>query len=710
MDTERLRLPRRSGTRRHALSAPHGPTVLAVLTCAVLAVSPAAARKPATPLGSDEQLRALPSLDFAPVLRDALSEAGLTLVADKGYATPRTIDANTLAAGRQDLADALRSAGHGPLRRQQAIDAWLAVREDIKKLGDPRHAGQALRSKLKPPPGLPLEFHTYLLGAIAWRAGDANEARTHFRAVLDLPKDKRRFRSVWAAYMLGRSYLTSDPNRARRWFARTRDLADEGFTDSTDLAAATLGWEGSLHLDANRFVKAIGCYAARYARSGAPHARVSLRICAAKVLRGPDVDPLAGRTPRPPTERSATGKALAKLRLAGAARDPLARQVVTAHLAAGARPSSVGSLTSTPADVAAWLDAMERIKHVKPRLAARLAYAALRTDHLEEALAWVRRAPDKDPLACWTRAKLLLRDGEIKPAARQLALALEGVPAIDPVAPTGRLRFYRDDPRDDRRRIAEELAALRLHDRQYADALRLLVRFGRRNAAAYVAERVLTTDELQAVVDEGLRSRPYLRVRAWLGRRLARERRWADAKRYHSDPDDLAAFAKKLQAARNGNAPPLQQADDAWKAATAIRDQGRLLLAYASGWYGIDPNGQYHSWYRYRRMTDRSAYRIAPPTRDERRRVAKHAPTNPERWHYAYLATDLAWRACELMPDDRDATARRLCEAGSWIKARDPQAADRFYKALVRRCPATNLGQRAAAKRWFPPIGVRQID
>jgi hypothetical protein len=707
MHTSRLRKRRSFGARALGTAGPS--ILLAVLLGATLPPSPAFAGKPAAPLGSDEQLRNVPNADFQPLLRDALAEAGLTLADDGGYATKRTIDANTVQASRQDLAEALARGGTTANQRK-VLDAYGALRENIKKLGNPRHAGQGLRAKLSPPPGLPLEFHTYLLGAIAWRAGDANEARTHFRAVLDLPADKRRYRSVWATYMLGRSCLPRDPDRARRWFARTRELADKGFKDSTDLAAATLGWEGKLHLDANRFVEAIACYAARYARSGAPHARVSLRICAAKVLRGPGVDPLAGKTPPPPHRLDAKGKALARLRLAAAARDPLARQVVTAHLAAGPSPGSVGSSTSTPADVAAWLEAMKPVTSVKPGLAARLAYAALRIDQVQPALAWVKQAHAQAPLACWIRAKLLLRDGEIPAAARQLDLALEGVPAIDPVAPSGQLRFYRYTPPDFRRRVAEELAALKLRDKQYADALKLLVRYGRRNAAAYVAERVLTTDELKAIVDAGLGSRPFLRLRAWLGRRLVREERWKDAKRYHPAPDEVATFQRLLQAARDGNAPPEKHADAAWKAATFVRDNGRSLLAYASGWYGIDRKGEYHDWHRFERIASKTGHRIAPPTADERRRAEKHAPPDPDRWHHAYLATDLAWQACQRMPDDRAVTARRLCEAGSWIKARDPQAADRFYKALVRRCPATDLGRRAAARKWFPPIGTGQID
>ena len=58
--------------------------------------------------------------------------------------------------------------------------------------------------------------------------------------------------------------------------------------------------------------------------------------------------------------------------------------------------------------------------------------------------------------------------------------------------------------------------------------------------------------------------------------------------------------------------------------------------------------------------------------------------------------------SARLMPDDSDETARVLWTAGSWLKYMDPETADIFYKALVRRNPHTILGAEADRKRWFP--------
>ena len=54
------------------------------------------------------------------------------------------------------------------------------------------------------------------------------------------------------------------------------------------------------------------------------------------------------------------------------------------------------------------------------------------------------------------------------------------------------------------------------------------------------------------------------------------------------------------------------------------------------------------------------------------------------------------------MPNDADETARILVAAGGWLKARDPQAAEPFYQALVIRCSHTELGRAATQQHWFP--------
>jgi hypothetical protein len=94
--------------------------------------------------------------------------------------------------------------------------------------------------------------------------------------------------------------------------------------------------------------------------------------------------------------------------------------------------------------------------------------------------------------------------------------------------------------------------------------------------------------------------------------------------------------------------------------------------------------------------------KVAPISDEEKTRAEKSAAQPNKRFHYRYKAAELAWQAAQMMPDESDQTAQVLCQAGSWLKNRDPKAADPFYKALVRRCGHTDLGRRADILRWFP--------
>jgi len=98
------------------------------------------------------------------------------------------------------------------------------------------------------------------------------------------------------------------------------------------------------------------------------------------------------------------------------------------------------------------------------------------------------------------------------------------------------------------------------------------------------------------------------------------------------------------------------------------------------------------------------SFQILAASTDELQRATAQHPEPEKRFHYRYQAASLAWEAAKLLPDNSDETARVLCTAGSWLKHRDPETADFFYKALVRRCRKTTIGQQADQMRWFPVL------
>ena len=135
-----------------------------------------------------------------------------------------------------------------------------------------------------------------------------------------------------------------------------------------------------------------------------------------------------------------------------------------------------------------------------------------------------------------------------------------------------------------------------------------------------------------------------------------------------------------------------------WKAATIAREQGLELFGTE-----IEPDWRVlRGNYKGHEIPDERG------TAHERGRRKRHKVRLEKRWHYRYVASEIAWDALALMPEQTERTARRFCIAGSWLKVRDDQAADRFYKALVRRCGKTELGKTADKLRWFPKLDKKE--
>jgi hypothetical protein len=148
-----------------------------------------------------------------------------------------------------------------------------------------------------------------------------------------------------------------------------------------------------------------------------------------------------------------------------------------------------------------------------------------------------------------------------------------------------------------------------------------------------------------------------------------------------------------------------------WKAAETLRYYGIDLLGTELEPDWVVANGLFQP-------PDVSSKRFQPDkhtfllfTAEEQERVSLHTQEiEPwKRWHYRYKSLDLYWEAVELMPDESDDTAKRIWDVGTWMKYKNPQAADRFYKALVNRCRTTWLGQEADRLRWFPKLNREEI-
>ncbi|MBS3822243.1 MAG: hypothetical protein KGY81_10825, partial [Phycisphaerae bacterium] len=436
------------------------------------------------------------------------------------------------------------------------------------------------------PSGVPAEFRLYLSGAIKWHRGEHAAARKDWRALLALSADQRQWRSTWAAFMLAKSAET--PADRIAGYRHVRELAAEGFKDSLGLAATSLGDEAAVELyECRQPAKALRLYL-QQVHTGERWADVSLAMTASRVL-------------------SNNHKELAAL-----VKDKVVLDVLTAYCAStghyGVLRWSWNSdertiaKSKTRSNLHALLKAIEVAGIERVAHAGEIAWGAYRLGDYETAAAWAKRA-GKDPRGTWIRAKLLLREGKQADAAEALARVVKTFPCNEVwTCPDNSARTPGDrglmSPRS---RAAGELAVLKLCRQQYVDALDLLARHGWWADAAFVAERVLTADELKAYVQTAWpemvtspdrwkdlsedharrKARTARNLRHLLARRLTRIGRWKEARPFYP-PKHRETLDAYIQAIRRGHDSSLTNAERAEQFMTAARmarSKGKVLLA-----------------------------------------------------------------------------------------------------------------------------------
>jgi len=574
---------------------------------------------------------------------------------------------------------------------RRKLAALLAEREKTKEVS-------VLLPGIAVPQGLPPEFEHYFAGAMAYHAGRIEEARAEWERVLALPSTERKWRSTWAAYMLGRSWVPKDhddrdaarqASEAARRFVQVRELAGAGFADALGLAAESYGWEAKAALMARDYAAAINLYIAQRA-TGNDTAIDSLRLAAAEALIAePEVH-------------------------TSLAADNLSRRVITAYVLSQFRPGDYETDNRRFSEWAkTWALALQSAGIKNTPDADRLAWAAYEGGLFALAQTWLQVAPDSGP-ARWVRAKLALRAGRLAEGEQHLAEA----------AAAGDLTEVQ------RAQVWAELGRVRLTQGNYAGALDAWLAGGQWEDAAYIGERVMSLEELRGYVDakcpdstrpvgEGGKTmadddnqRPWANpaetraaLRHLLARRLARAGTTEAAIAYF--PEKLRtrtqAYGVDVRSGFDTTRPAAERATAFWRAAETVHEFGLDLLGteLEPDWAIWNGDFEGKSAGEARSQEVRLSAGIFATGPDEVDRVTEHRV--PERrYHYRYRAAELAWWAASLLPNDSDETARILDTAGRWLKGRDPNEARRFYQALVIRCGNTKLGRAAAQQRWFP--------
>jgi hypothetical protein len=610
---------------------------------------------------------------------------------------------DTLEMDLADLRQSLQATGLPVKQIESRLTRYRDERLKARYQAETKAATDANASPVKGSvpqvtPGLPPEFADYFRGAIAWYQTNLLAARTEWLRLLKRPPAQRHYRSTWAAFMLGKSWESEDPGQAITWYRHVRQLAQSGFADSLGLAVESLGWEARLEWKQKHYAAAIELYL-QQAAAGDPTAENSLRFVAADALNHGRraLDPLA-RSPH--AQRLITAYVIS-----GGYRQPtidvdgvvketgmLLWSKASAKLTVIRPPNTAWHTLRAPAKL--WLAAVESAKVRDVESAEQLALAAYQAGDMDAARRWLDRA--KPTLAAqWVRAKLCLRDGKMEQATALLAKVARAFPSGASTTNAVPTREFADSLYVDTgskyasqphapigQAVQGELAVANLARRRYVETLDSFMHSSPAYwmDAAYVAERVLTLEELKSYVDREVPAPPLRnhepgatvsnketqsqttepprreyaeaeKLRYLLGRRLARAYRFAEARPYYP-ADWLPRFdqlSTAWQTAESRKTPQLERGQALLQAAVITRKYGLELIGTE-----VEPDWRIHAGnfregvsVNGRASLQGSNYLAA--SSEELQKAASHDVLPERRWHYRTVAAVMGWEAAKLL-------------------------------------------------------------
>ncbi len=528
--------------------------------------------------------------------------------------------------------------------------------------------------------------------------------------------------AVCAAFMLGRSLdKAGDAGGAEKAFLQTRDLVSRGAPDPLGLAIASFGEQARLSLRRSGVVA--GVTPAPQSAMPTPDALAALHKAVTLYSQQAAYGDQNGVSSlQEVAEAMLSEQPGAQTWFDAAARDPRIRQLLLAYAVAdtplvedaGEDPgySLLQSIDSKPV-AARVLDRLAPVfdPATDARDAGRLAAVAYLAGRYDLAARFAT-AP-ADPLSAWIRAKLSLQHDDLADSARRIAEAVQ-VLAAHPEA-LG----------DSATRLRAEPGVMDVARGEFVPALQILYGFGDTywGDTAYVAERLVTTDQLRSFVQalpplpakpaEGDRA---VSIRNLLARRLMREGAYAEAAGWFVDPA-LAGESRRFAAleARSHDAFwRTDRAEAAWNAAVLQRQKGMELFGTEVLPDQTVQDGGFPEGYG---PSKPPAGRFVSPL--ETQRFAASAPDPDRRFHYRSDAAREAERSADMLPPRSQAFFATLCGGASWLLETDDQAgASRLYRLYVARgalqpkgavfgqgCPAPDFAA-AAHQRWWQPVAA----
>jgi hypothetical protein len=695
----------------------------------------------------------LPWIDFGFSLLD-IAKTYKTLAPG----TPK-FEPSRLRGGEAELADFAARLNEPDLKQR------LSDSERTGMLADYRTAIQEEGKPEQPPnfkfpPALqPVlrEFALYHEG-VAWLDSDAAEDGSFpkaWNALLALPEPQRRFRTTWVHYMSAILHAKAGRfTESHQSYQALRDAATAGFHDTCGLAYASFRRE---YLDGkDDIVRQL---------AAAPAAILFY----SQYTNAPDFRRLT-------LDLQATCRKKKRLPnpvLKSIAADPVASEVFIAFCA---DRYYVDNATT---------DRFLALLPPQPlKGAERVAFIAYTRNDEVRTRQWLAVTPADSLVGLWLKAELHRRAGRYALAAdayrawlhryETLTRNAKSVPTAPDLSSTrtrwrpyfvpdtiAAVPFFDDEQyyigRTFNQEIYARLGTTLVHNRDFLQALDGFIRASAWTDAAYVAETLVSLNELRKYVDaastpeivrlcaalvtpvggewrpsdhpyaafydKGLEEgnklalahinstdRQRVFIRYLLGRRLVREGHASEAAPYL--PAQFQAAAKRLAAdlatSRNEHATANTRAVACYNAARILRWSGMELAGtellpdtrFENGnyFFGLSPNPVFRRILPVQTFIDRPAGGCPPAlTATQLRQIP---PTI--RFHYRLRAADLMLQAAALTTSLK-LKAMALHIGGSWLRFRDPETADNlFLKRLIKECRGVDLGAAAAKRGCFP--------